>query len=238
MSKFIGLTADVFLDPTSVINQQRADFVPRAAVNAVLAAGGIPVILPYLPEDRVDALLEKLDGVILTGGTDLDPTLVGDNPLPQLGRTYRPRDQFEMTLVTQAAARQIPILGICRGMQVLNVALGGSVYQDLPTQYPGKPLLQHHQSAPGDLPTHRVTIQPSALQAAIGTHPLVNSRHHQAVKAPAAALRVVATAPDGVIEGIESSDALLQGVQWHPENLWTTRPEQQALFQAFVDRLN
>lgn len=221
---------------TAVINQRAADFVPRELVDAVLAVGGTPIGLPYLPSQRVASLLPSLDGIILTGGPDLDPALMNEEPIPELGRTYRPRDDFELALVRLAAAQGIPILGICRGTQLLNVALGGTVYQDLPTQYPGR-LIQHQQLTSGNLPVHHVSVQPSALQRAVGPHPFVNSRHHQAIKVPAHGLKVVAKAADGVIEALESADAKIQGVQWHPENLWQTDPSQLAYFQAFMKRL-
>lgn len=238
MRPLIGITADVLFETTPVINEKHADFVPHDAVKAILAIGGTPVSLPYLPTDHVADLLAPLDGLLFTGGPDIDPTLYGEDPIPALGLTYRPRDLFEIELAQQAVARHIPILGICRGMQLINVALGGTAYQDLPTQYPGQHLIAHHQSAPGNLPTHSVTVDSSALQTTVGPHPMVNSRHHQAIKDLAANVRVVARANDGVIEGIESPDALIQGVQWHPENMWLQVPQQRALFQAFVNRIS
>lgn len=236
MSKVIGITADVLLDPMPRINQQHADFVPRPAVDAVVTTGALPVALPHLPSDQVSSLLNPLDGIILTGGPDVDPTFMDQEPLPALGVTNRDRDLFEIALVQQAVARHIPLLGICRGAHIINVALGGTLYQDLVTQYPAKQL-KHQQAAPGDQPTHHVTVTASALQVAVGRHPFVNSRHHQAVNLPAAGLSVVARADDGVIEGLENADASVQAVQWHPENLWQHQPEELDLFQAFTDRL-
>ncbi|WP_125764232.1 gamma-glutamyl-gamma-aminobutyrate hydrolase family protein [Companilactobacillus hulinensis] len=236
MSKVIGITADVFLEATAVINQQQADFVPRPAVNAILAAGGVPVSLPYLPEDKIDILLDKLDGILITGGPDVDPTFMGEEPIPELGTTNRNRDLFEIPLIKKAVAKHVPILGICRGAQVINVALGGSVYQDLAVQYDAPTLLKHHQNAPGDQPTHHVKVEESALQKSVGTESFVNSRHHQAIKEPAPSVKIVAEAPDGVIEAIENEDASVQAVQWHPENLWQQYPEQLAIFKDFVDR--
>jgi len=237
MHKFIGITADVRLDATPIINQQHADFVPRPAVDAVLASDGLPVGLPYLPVDHIDDLLDHLDGLILTGGPDIDPAAMGEDPIPELGITNLNRDRFEISLVQRAVAHHIPLLGICRGALVINVALGGTVYQDLPSQYPLGHQIKHRQEAPGDQPTHSIAVTPSALQRTLGAKTFVNSRHHQAIKLPATSVQVVARANDGVIEAIENSDASIQAVQWHPENLWTTVPEQLGLFQAFVDRL-
>ncbi|AKP68114.1 gamma-glutamyl-gamma-aminobutyrate hydrolase family protein [Companilactobacillus ginsenosidimutans] len=237
MSKLIGITADVYLGTTSVINQKRADFVPHPLVEAVLAAGGIPVGLPYLPADKIDTLFDRLDGIIFTGGPDVDPTFMGEEPIPQLAITDRPRDIFEIGLVKMAAEKHFPILGICRGTHVINVALGGTIYQDLNVQYGEPNLLKHHQDAPGNLPTHHVSIAPSALQNTLGNSAYVNSRHHQAVKKPANGLKIVATAPDGVIEGIENSDASIQAVQWHPENMWQDDAKELNLFKDYIKRI-
>lgn len=240
MSKLIGITADVFLEPASAINENKADFVPRPAVNAVLQAGGVPISLPYYDAsslDKQDDLLAVLDGIIFTGGPDVDPTFMGEEPIPELGTTNRKRDVSEISLVKKAVAKHIPILGICRGAQVINVALGGSVYQDLATQYDEPTLLMHHQKAAGDIPVHHVQVTDSFLQKSVGDEAFVNSRHHQAIKEPASSVRIVATAPDGVIEGIENDDASIQAVQWHPENLWEEYPEELQLFKDFVDRI-
>lgn len=236
MSKLIGITADVFLEATSVINQQQADFVPRPAVNAVLNASGVPVSLPYLPENKIDFLLDKLDGIIFTGGPDVDPTFMGEEPIPELGTTNRNRDLFEISLIKKAVEKKIPILGICRGAQVINVALGGTVYQDLGVQYEGN-TLKHHQSAPGNQPTHHVKVIDSALKDSVGAESFVNSRHHQAIKKAAPGLKVVATALDGVIEAVENENASVQAVQWHPENMWEEDEQQLQLFKDYINRI-
>lgn len=236
MSKLIGITADVYLGATSVINQKLMDFVPRPAVNAVLAAGGIPVSLPYIPKEEINGLLARLDGVIFTGGPDVDPTFMGEEPIPQLGVTNRNRDLFEIALVRTAVAKKVPILGICRGAQVINVALGGTVYQDIGAQFPSK-VLKHHQDAPGDQPTHFVSVNhDSKLFKTIGDNVFVNSRHHQAIKDVPEGLNIVASATDGVIEGIENEGATVQAVQWHPENLWQHDSQQLDIFKDFISR--
>lgn len=237
MSKVIGVTADVFLGATSVINQKLMDFVPRPVINGVLNSGGIPISLPYLPKEEINGLLERLDGVIFTGGPDVDPTFMGEEPIPELGITNRNRDLFEIALVRTAVAKHVPILGICRGAQIINVALGGNVYQDLASQYPGK-ILKHYQSAPGDQPTHFVSVNhDSKLFKTIGDNVFVNSRHHQAIKDVPEGLQIVATASDGVIEAIENKDASVQAVQWHPENMWQHDSRQLQIFKDFIDRI-
>jgi len=237
MSKVIGITADVFLDATPVINQKLMDFVPRPAVNGVLEAGGIPISLPYLPVDKINDLLDKLDGIIVPGGPDVDPTFMGEEPIPELGITNRNRDVFEIALIRTAVAKKVPVLGICRGAQIIDVALGGTVYQDLGSQYPGK-LIKHHQLAPGGQPTHFVSVEhDSELFKTIGDNVFVNSRHHQAIKDVPDTLKVVAKAPDGVIEAIENEDATVQAVQWHPENMWQNDSRQLAIFKDFINRI-
>ncbi|WP_338214829.1 gamma-glutamyl-gamma-aminobutyrate hydrolase family protein [Companilactobacillus muriivasis] len=236
MSKVIGITADIYTGATSVINQKLMDFVPRPAVDGVVAAGGIPVSLPYIPKEQINGLVERLDGIIFTGGPDIDPTFMGEEPIPQLGATNRNRDIFEIALIRTAVAKKVPILGICRGAQIINVALGGTVYQDLNSQFPGK-VLKHHQEAPGDQPTHFISVNhDSYLFKTVSDNVFVNSRHHQAIKDVATGLNIVAEAPDGVIEGIENSDASIQGVQWHPENMWQHDSRQLELFQDFIAR--
>ncbi|KRM18270.1 glutamine amidotransferase [Companilactobacillus nantensis DSM 16982] len=237
MSKVIGITADIYTEATSVINQKLMDFVPRPAVDGVVAAGGIPVSLPHIPKEQINGLVERLDGIIIPGGPDIDPTFMGEEPIPQLGATNRNRDIFEIALIRTAVAKKVPIFGICRGTQIINVALGGTVYQDLNTQFPGK-VLKHHQDAPGDQPTHFISVNhDSELFKTISDNVFVNSRHHQAIKDVATGLKVVAEAPDGVIEGLENADATIQGVQWHPENMWQHDSRQLDLFKAFIDRI-
>lgn len=198
--------------------------------------GGIPVLLPAIT--RLERPLASFcQGLLLSGGGDFDPGFFGEVPHPALGTVDYERDCWEITLITKARREGLPILGICRGMQAINIALGGSLYQDLPSQYPvsGKGLVEHHQSAPGDQVTHRVKITVNSLlhQVVESTEIWTNSHHHQAVKETAPGLKVTARSEDGVIEGIEGkNDHFLLGVQWHPERLST--PDSHRLFAAFV----
>lgn len=153
--------------------------------------------------------------MVFTGGPDIDPPFMHCDPIPELGITNRNRDVFEIALVRVAVAKHIPILGICRSALVINVALRGTVYQDLKSQFPQKPF-KHHQLAPGNQPTHFVSVKlDSHLFKAVGDDVFVNSRHHQAIKDVPPKLRVVACASDGVIEAVENNDASVQAVQWH-----------------------
>lgn len=203
------------------------DDQPRSGVNAsyvrsVLAAGGLPIIfVPDLSPDETVELFGDCDGLLLTGGEDVDPGQYGSGPHPKLGTVDPRRDANELALVAEARARDLPILGICRGIQLCNVALGGTLIQDLPSQRPGA--IDHDSPTPRDVRSHHVTvIEPSRLADILGATELIaNSFHHQAVDRLGAGLVATAVAPDGVIEGVESADPgeWLVAVQWHPEEL-------------------
>ncbi len=212
----------------------------RGYVDAVTQAGGIPVILPPLTDlSALHALYERLDGVLLAGGDDVDPAYYGEAPHPLLGRVTPERDTAELQLARWAVTDGKPVLGICHGMQVLNVALGGSLWQDIQVQLPGT--LDHLVSAKHhrwDALDHTLKLTPdSQLAQLLGTTEIgLNSLHHQAVKEIGAGLRVVGRAPDGVIEAVEGiGAAFVNGVQGHPEQLWqAVEPRWRALFGAFV----
>jgi putative glutamine amidotransferase len=239
----IGVTATLRQDVDQAVAQRplgtfvRADF---DYVEGVTEAGGVPVVLPPVVEPRAAAaLLDGMDGLLLSGGSDLDPGYYGEEPVPELGVTIPERDAFEMNLLKHALRRKIPIFGICRGMQILNVALGGTLYQDLPSQMDHMVLLGHRQETPKWEPTHEVEVDGGSKVAGImGTDELkVNSYHHQAIKDLASDLVAVACSPDGVIEAVESSDLSKRwiiGVQWHAEAMRDAGPEHQKLFEAHV----
>jgi putative glutamine amidotransferase len=206
--------------------------------NAIEVAGGAPVVLPPLHEDTIEALLDGLDGVCLSGGPDVDPAEYHEQPGPNLGPTWRRLDRFELALARAADRRGVPILGICRGSQVLNVARGGTLIQHLTADGDGaESPLHHRQRVPGERWTHEIEITPgSVLAEAVGTTSLaVNSFHHQAVKQLGEGLVASAHAPDGVVEAIEDPDApFLLGVQWHAE-YDTERATGVALLQSLVE---
>lgn len=188
--------------------------------DAIERAGGIPVIVPLLRPDGIEALLARVDGVCLPGGPDVEPSVYGAEPHPELGPTEPRVDQMELALLRAADRLSLPVLGICRGMQVLNVARGGTLHQHLPEIVGDH--VQHRQPDPGDIPTHRVEIAPhSRVRAALGGPALeVNSFHHQAVQTLGQDLVATAWAEDGTIEAIEATgDRLVIGVQWHAEGL-------------------
>ena len=214
--------------------------VNAAYVSAVSAAGGIPLILSQLIGDEGTArALEGCDGLLLTGGEDIDPAHYGEEPAPGLGAVDRERDRFELALFRAARAAGLPVLGICRGIQLINVALGGTLYQDLPSERPSA--IDHDPARPRDARTHHVRLAPGSRAAlALGVDRLVpNSFHHQAVKDLAPVLIATGWSDDGVIEAVEgrSEHPWLLAVQWHPEEMHAdvTAPEQ-GLFGALVEQ--
>jgi len=186
---------------------------------SVLEAGGTPVVIPsYDNEKALVSILDTLDGLVLSGGADIDPDYLGEEPLDCISVNPR-RDAQELMLVRLAVERQIPVLGICRGIQMLTAALGGKLYQDIKTQH-GRPCIEHSQTIARGLPSHDVKIEKSSLlHSLMGTETLaVNSFHHQAVKEVPQGFRITAMSADGIIEGMESTSFRpILGVQWHPE---------------------
>ena len=197
---------------------------------SVVAAGGVPVIIPPVADtDTIVNTLERIDGLILSGGGDFNPLWTGEEPSTKLGGINKERDLPELLITRLAYNRQIPMLGICRGIQTLAIALGGEVAQDISDAA----TVKHSQNADRSEATHSVTIEPDSILAQLYNHEriAVNSFHHQAVKAAGEKFRVVAKATDGIIEAIESSEfKSILGVQWHPECLETGLP----LFQWLV----
>lgn len=191
----------------------------EAYYKSVSEAGGTPVIIPpYDDWKALVSIVDSLDGIVLSGGADIDPEFLGEEPLDCVSVNPR-RDAPELMLVRLASDRQIPVLGICRGIQVLTAALGGKLYQDIRSQHE-RPCIEHSQSAPRGVPSHDVRIEKdSLLYSLLGKDTLaVNSFHHQAVREVPAGFRVSAIAPDGIVEAMESvTFRPIMGVQWHPE---------------------
>jgi putative glutamine amidotransferase len=207
-------------------------------VDAVLGAGGVPIIVPLLPDaNDLRQVYASLDGLLLPGGGDLDPQQYLTPPHPATGSIDADRDEVELFLARRALTDRKPLLGVCRGIQLLNVALGGSLYQDLPTEFDGAlPHYFHYPEHPLDTPAHNVQVEEDSLLAQCLGQPIVqvNSRHHQAARQVAPGLNVVGRAPDGVIEALElPGHPFALGVQWHPENM-QARPEMRGIFVRFV----
>jgi len=208
-------------------------------VEGVAEAGGMPVVLPpSLSVRAAEALLDGLDGLLLSGGPDLDPGYYGEEPIPELGATIPEWDALEMALLRLALQRGMPIFGICRGMQIHNVALGGTLYQDVSSQL-GADVLNHSQATPKYHPTHEVEVLEDSYLAEITDRQTVevNSYHHQGIKDLADALTVSARSADGVIEAFEWRDFCerwLVGVHAHPEGMRDIGTGHRNLFEAHV----
>jgi putative glutamine amidotransferase len=237
----IGVTAALREETGSIAQNPLGRFVRTDLdyVEGVSEAGGVPVVLtPSLSLRTAEVLLDGLDGLLLSGGPDLDPGYYGEEPIPELGTTIPEWDALEMALLRLALERGMPIFGICRGMQILNVALGGTLYQDVPSQL-GADVLNHWQTTPKCQVTHEVKVLDDSYLAEITDRQTVevNSYHHQGIKGLADALTVAAHSADGVIEALESrdfSERWLVGVQWHPEGMRDTESGHLNLFKSHV----
>lgn len=223
----------------SVDKDESRQFILRDYMRVVAEAGGAPLLLSMdMTAAELAACAARLDGLLLAGGGDIAPALYGQAPIAQLGEVSALRDEAETAMLKAFLPTRKPLLGICRGIQMLNVALGGTLYQDLGVQYRqpnGLPPLNHQQAEPYSQPCHRVTLEPASLLSRLlgETTLTVNSMHHQAVWALAPGCAVVARGEDGVIEAVELAELPFGlAVQWHPERL---RDEaSRRLFAAFV----
>jgi putative glutamine amidotransferase len=222
---------------TSYGKESEDDFLlHKTYLRSVEKAGGLPVIVaPGTPEDAT-LILDRVAGLLLTGGSDVDPALFGEARHPSVRRVIPERDAFEIALCQEAQRRDLPVLAICRGQQVMNVALGGSLFQDVASQVPGA--IQHRSETERWETSHDVELLPGArLRAILGRGTLaVNSFHHQAVKDVARGLVVSARSPiDGIIEGLESRERrFFMAVQWHPEDFWGHAATFEPLFNELV----
>ena len=231
MQPIIGITTSVMTD---TLTMHMGQPYPRAVLNA----GGTPILLPATEDaPTIARYAQMIDGLLLSGGDDIDPQRYGDYQTWACGDICPLRDAFEIALCHEVLRLGKPIFGICRGLQLLNTALGGKLHQDLPSEVPTS--IAHRQQQKPEFVSHPVAIvEGSRLHQVLGTENLpVNSHHHQAIKAIAPSLTVTATAPDGVIEAVEMPDhAFCLAVQWHPERLWD-QPSSMTharLFEAFV----
>lgn len=238
MKPVIGVTPDFNAGDRKDMGGPEPTYFLRARyIRAVEELGGIPLILPLVAEPSARRrLLDRVDGLLITGsGPDLPPRLYGERQRYKFPLVSERRADFELELVHQARRRDLPLLGICGGMQTVNVAWGGSLYQDIPAQVPGA--LDHRQKAKAIHVAHQVTVTPkSLLNKVLGRRKLmVNSSHHQSVKTVAPSLKASAVAPDGIIEAIESpAHRFLLAIQWHPEFLFERHAVHRRLFEALL----
>lgn len=229
----IGITTENRLSPGA----SPSISVPKAYVEAVVQAGGNPVLLPLgLPEDRLDDCLNLLGGILFSGGGDVDPRLYGGDSHERVGGIDADRDRVELYLLSGVVQAGIPFLGICRGIQLVNVGLGGTLYADIAAGRPGALKHDYYPGWPRDHLAHRVEIEPgSQIRQILGAQIVtVNSLHHQAIDRLAPGLRATAHSPDGLVEAVElAGHPFGLAVQWHPECL-PADPAMRALFQSFV----
>ncbi|WP_369282321.1 gamma-glutamyl-gamma-aminobutyrate hydrolase family protein [Oscillibacter sp. GMB15532] len=206
-------------------------------IQAIVHAGGTPLLLPVTGDPATaNEYIDLLDGLLIPGGADVTPTLYGEDSVPQVTYMLEDQDRLELALIHLASERQMPIFGICRGIQLLNVAFGGTLYQDIPSQCPG--CIGHSQDvSTRSQMTHRVQLVPGSLmEQLLGAEPLfVNSYHHQAIKELAPGFSVSACAADGVVEAFENEARHIYAVQWHPEELVDRYDRFRPLFRHLVE---
>ena len=213
--------------------------VPRSYVDAVLQVGGLPVVIPLMYDnEKITELLSTLDGIIFTGGEDFDPSYYNERPIPQMGKVNAFRDEFDIKLLRLAVEQGVPVLGICRGLQLINITYGGSLYQDLSTQYHDNSI-RHRQKQPKEDASHSVIVEDNTVFSSIVQQRMlmVNSSHHQAIKKVAPGFRVAGKSPDKIVEAIEKIDSKnwILGVQFHPEVRVTRDDAMRRIFQRFID---
>jgi putative glutamine amidotransferase len=213
-------------------------YLGRFYSEAVEAAGGIPVHISLIPNpDYISNIMDSIDGVLLPGSdSDVDPLRYGTQPHPQLGTVVPVKDETDLLVLQEIDRRNLPLLAICFGMQILNVSRGGTLIQDIATQWPGA--IKHEQGPPRDRPSHQVRFSNESLLATLAASDstLVNSFHHQAIENVGADLKATAWSTDGLIEAVEDPrpDHYVVGVQWHPEIGWEKDLLSQAIFKDFV----
>lgn len=235
----IGITPDTAASRPAVSGNQAEPLLvlQERYARAIQEAGGVPLILPIGASGALlRRIADSVDGILVSGGNfDIHPRFYGEEPTAALGQIKEERTQFELGLISLALEREMPLLGVCGGAQAINVVLGGSLYQDIASQLPGAG--EHQQGALKDRGGHKIKIHGGTkLKKILGRDTLeVNTTHHQSVKKLGRGLTVNATAEDGVIEGIESSEhTFVLGVQWHPEFLIGRNVLQRKIFAAFI----
>jgi putative glutamine amidotransferase len=223
---FIGITTDIKTDQ----KEEESFVVEKTYARAIASAGGIPILLPSLCENGplLEHAIEKIDGLLLPGGRDMDPKFYNEAPHPKLRPMRLERTESEMMLLEGALQRNMPVLGICGGMQLINVFFGGSLFQDIPSLI--SDALLHEKGA-----VHQIVVEDDTLLNSITKEKSfpIKSYHHQSVKAIGKGLRISARCPDGVIEGIEGKSSFILGLQWHPEREESEISKR--IFTAFIE---
>ena len=236
-SPIIGISSALLpIDSGSFMGRERVCVV-RDYIEAIRLSEGVPILLPVLNDHQmIERQMQLIDGLLLTGGADVAPFFYKEEPSFKLGPVSVGRDRHEFHLLEAAVRLQKPVFGICRGLQVINVAFGGTLYQDIESSLPTS--LQHYQMAKPEDPWHAVALAPdSKLRGILESEcVMANSFHHQAIKDLAPGLIACARAPDGLIEGVEGVEhPFILGVQWHPELMFEKEPKMLVLFKALVN---
>lgn len=233
----IGISGSITILENGRFPGYRRSYVNEDYVKSIQLAGGVPLLLPLTNDPEViNSYCEIIDGLVLSGGHDVSPLAYGEQPLKKVGHTLPERDIFDKLLIEGALEKDMPILGICRGLQIVNVALGGTLYQDL--DYIPKCNIKHDQFHDPSLPTHEISIMAETkLYEIMGSNRVqTNSFHHLAIKDLGEGLKVTARADDGVIEAVEhDGHQFLLGVQWHPEMMAATNDKMLSLFESLIN---
>lgn len=235
----IGISAYLLTKETNNLVNFDLNISPKELTDSLREAGGFPMIFPLADPKDAKEYIDRVDALVLTGGADVDPLLYLEEPHPKVGMTDPIRDEFELALIEEAWNQKKPIFGICRGLQLLNVASGGTLYQDL-SQY-DKLEVNHIQLTTWDHATHSILIEENSwMGEAMGTETVINSYHHQAINTIGDAFRPVAWSKDGIIEAIESIDKTQKtmAIQWHPEVLVKNDPESINIFKKFINLID
>ena len=233
----VGITGSSLFEGAGLFAGYERLYTNKDYVDSVLRAGGVPIMLPTIEDDEaIKRQVEAVDAIIVMGGYDVDPVFFGEEPLSCLGELLPKRDVFEIALLKEAMAKKVPTLGICRGMQIMNVCFGGNLYQDI-SLIKRDILIQHNQKARPQCRTHSILSESGSLmQSLYGKENKVNSYHHMALKNVAKDFVATAKAPDGIIEAIEHKDGFMMGVQFHPEMLSSTHVASQELFNTLIKK--
>lgn len=235
----IGIAANEIEDAGARLYHLPICYTPSGYVKAVQNAGGLPIVLPVGSPDLAKEYIKQIDKLILAGGQNVSPALYGETIQVEEASLSKERDQFELALIEEAIAQKKPIFAVCRGVQLVNVALGGSLYQEISHLNESK--IAHMQvPVSREIPTHQIrTENASILREIYGEKTTVNSFHFQAIKKLAEKLKVTALSEDGIIEGVESKDSNLAflGVQWHPDFAYDYLEQEMAVFHYVVEKL-
>ena len=238
MKPIIGILGSNMIFPSPAFSSVEKFYVNTAYINAIRLNGGIPLAIPvYTNENDLAEILKLCHGILVPGGEDVDPGFYNENPQPTLGVIRPDMDSFILSALEIAFRHNIPVFGICRGLQIINIALGGTLYQDM-SLYEKETIL-HNQTYDRSYAVHKADIKTgSLLHSIFGKEEImVNTMHHQAIKELGQGLSATALAPDDIIEAIESDDKPVFAVQWHPEELIHSTPHMNNLFSHFITNM-